>query len=245
MNHEGWRHLVDGRRGPGKLQPDRRSLHRRPQRRSTACSCRAPAAATGPRSTARASRAGARARTKTSRKRRPTSRSARPCRWPKRSPTGLRRRPQGPPDRQGSRARRAAPADGLLDAGTYGDRPARLHLQPAGPGREHRLHTLLLLGRGGRPEAQEGQAPRTGRRRRAGGRAAPAPHEPQRQRRGRARAYANFAKSTQMLEKLRHFDGGVYRRLIALDADLQVAGADLPAGCPRASASTTADPRRS
>lgn len=36
--------------------------------------------------------------------------------------------------------------------------------------------------------------------------------------------YANFAKSTQMLEKLRHFDSGVYRRLIALDADLQSEG---------------------
>ena len=36
--------------------------------------------------------------------------------------------------------------------------------------------------------------------------------------------YANFAKSTRMLEKLRHFDGGVYRRLMALDADLQAQG---------------------
>ncbi len=36
--------------------------------------------------------------------------------------------------------------------------------------------------------------------------------------------YANFAKSTQMLEKLRHFDGGVYRKLMALDADLQSQG---------------------
>lgn len=37
--------------------------------------------------------------------------------------------------------------------------------------------------------------------------------------------YANFAKSTQMLEKLRHFDAGVYRKLIALDADMQSQGA--------------------
>jgi hypothetical protein len=37
-------------------------------------------------------------------------------------------------------------------------------------------------------------------------------------------AYANFAKSTQMLEKLRHFDGDVYRRLMALDMDLQSNG---------------------
>jgi hypothetical protein len=37
-------------------------------------------------------------------------------------------------------------------------------------------------------------------------------------------AYANFAKSTQMLEKLRHFDAGVYRKLMALDADLQSSG---------------------
>ncbi len=36
--------------------------------------------------------------------------------------------------------------------------------------------------------------------------------------------YANFAKSTQMLEKLRHFDAGVYKRLVALDADLQAQG---------------------
>jgi hypothetical protein len=36
--------------------------------------------------------------------------------------------------------------------------------------------------------------------------------------------YANFAKTTEMLEKLRHFDGGVYRRLMALDADLQAEG---------------------
>ncbi|MEX5728710.1 hypothetical protein Ga0609869_002063 [Rhodovulum iodosum] len=36
--------------------------------------------------------------------------------------------------------------------------------------------------------------------------------------------YANFAKSTEMLEKLRHFDGGVYRRLVALDTDLQAQG---------------------
>ena len=36
--------------------------------------------------------------------------------------------------------------------------------------------------------------------------------------------YANFAKSTQMLEKLRHFDGSVYARLMALDADLRSQG---------------------
>ena len=37
-------------------------------------------------------------------------------------------------------------------------------------------------------------------------------------------AYANFAKSTLMLEKLRHFDGKVYERLVALDRDLQGQG---------------------
>jgi hypothetical protein len=37
-------------------------------------------------------------------------------------------------------------------------------------------------------------------------------------------AYANFTKSTQMLEKLRHFDAGVYRKLVALDMDLQSGG---------------------
>jgi hypothetical protein len=36
--------------------------------------------------------------------------------------------------------------------------------------------------------------------------------------------YTNFAKSTQMLEKLRHFDGAIYRKLMALDADLQSQG---------------------
>lgn len=36
--------------------------------------------------------------------------------------------------------------------------------------------------------------------------------------------YANFAKSTQMLEKLRHFDADVYRKLIELDKDLQEQG---------------------
>ncbi|PYG26265.1 hypothetical protein [Pelagimonas varians] len=36
--------------------------------------------------------------------------------------------------------------------------------------------------------------------------------------------YANFAKSTQMLEKLRHFDAEVYRKLMALDRDLQAQG---------------------
>ena len=37
-------------------------------------------------------------------------------------------------------------------------------------------------------------------------------------------AYANFAKSTQMLEKLRHFDGKVYTLLMELDRDLQRQG---------------------
>jgi hypothetical protein len=37
-------------------------------------------------------------------------------------------------------------------------------------------------------------------------------------------AYANFAKSTGMLEKLRHFDGKVYERLVALNGDLQAQG---------------------
>lgn len=37
-------------------------------------------------------------------------------------------------------------------------------------------------------------------------------------------AYANFAKTTQMLEKLHHFDGKVYERLVALDRDLQSQG---------------------
>ncbi|MCG6882313.1 MAG: hypothetical protein LJE62_01020 [Silicimonas sp.] len=37
-------------------------------------------------------------------------------------------------------------------------------------------------------------------------------------------AYANFAKTTEMLQKLRHFDGGVYRRLLALNTDLQKQG---------------------
>ncbi|SLN70567.1 hypothetical protein TRL7639_04174 [Falsiruegeria litorea R37] len=36
--------------------------------------------------------------------------------------------------------------------------------------------------------------------------------------------YANFAKSTQMLEKLRHFGPETYRKLMALDADLQAQG---------------------
>ena len=36
--------------------------------------------------------------------------------------------------------------------------------------------------------------------------------------------YANFAKSTGMLEKLRHFPVGTYRQLMALDADLQAQG---------------------
>ncbi|MDE0588322.1 hypothetical protein OU789_00110 [Halocynthiibacter sp. C4] len=37
-------------------------------------------------------------------------------------------------------------------------------------------------------------------------------------------AYANFAKTTRMLEKLRHFDGKLYERLIALNQDLQSQG---------------------
>ena len=36
--------------------------------------------------------------------------------------------------------------------------------------------------------------------------------------------YANFAKSTQVLEKLRHFGPETYRKLMALDADLQAQG---------------------
>jgi hypothetical protein len=36
--------------------------------------------------------------------------------------------------------------------------------------------------------------------------------------------YANYAKLTRMLEKLRHFDAGIYKRLLALDADLQAKG---------------------
>lgn len=36
--------------------------------------------------------------------------------------------------------------------------------------------------------------------------------------------YANFAKSTGMLEKLRHFDPEIYQKLMALDADLQAQG---------------------
>lgn len=36
--------------------------------------------------------------------------------------------------------------------------------------------------------------------------------------------YANFAKSTRMLEKLRHFDAGVYERLVSLDADFRAKG---------------------
>jgi hypothetical protein len=37
--------------------------------------------------------------------------------------------------------------------------------------------------------------------------------------------YANFAKSTQMLEKLRHMSAKTYQKLIALDQDLQAKGA--------------------
>ncbi|WP_171124270.1 MULTISPECIES: hypothetical protein [unclassified Ruegeria] len=36
--------------------------------------------------------------------------------------------------------------------------------------------------------------------------------------------YANFAKSTQMLEKIRHFSPSTYRRLVALNNDLQSQG---------------------
>jgi len=36
--------------------------------------------------------------------------------------------------------------------------------------------------------------------------------------------YANFSKSTQMLEKLRHMDAGTYQSLMALDQDLQSKG---------------------
>ncbi len=44
--------------------------------------------------------------------------------------------------------RRHARADGVLDERPRGHHPARLHLQPAGPYREHRLPALLGLGRG-------------------------------------------------------------------------------------------------
>jgi hypothetical protein len=37
--------------------------------------------------------------------------------------------------------------------------------------------------------------------------------------------YANFAKSTQMLEKIRHMDADTYKKLMALNADLQGGGA--------------------
>ncbi len=37
-------------------------------------------------------------------------------------------------------------------------------------------------------------------------------------------AYANFAKSTQMLEKIRHFSPDTYRKLITLNEDLQTSG---------------------
>lgn len=40
-------------------------------------------------------------------------------------------------------------------------------------------------------------------------------------------AYANFAKSTGMLEKLRHLNAGTYDKLLALNADLQSGGAML------------------
>ncbi|MGR3661816.1 MAG: hypothetical protein ACU0CA_11615 [Paracoccaceae bacterium] len=36
--------------------------------------------------------------------------------------------------------------------------------------------------------------------------------------------YANFSKSTKMLEKLRHMNGDIYRKLIALNGDLQGGG---------------------
>jgi hypothetical protein len=36
--------------------------------------------------------------------------------------------------------------------------------------------------------------------------------------------YANFTKSTQMLEKLRHMDEETYRKLMALDRDLRNTG---------------------
>jgi len=37
-------------------------------------------------------------------------------------------------------------------------------------------------------------------------------------------AYANFAKTTEMLQKLRHFDAGVYGKLVLLNTDLQLQG---------------------
>lgn len=38
-------------------------------------------------------------------------------------------------------------------------------------------------------------------------------------------AYANFTKSTEMLEKLRHFNGDVYTKLLAMNADFAAKGA--------------------
>ncbi len=37
-------------------------------------------------------------------------------------------------------------------------------------------------------------------------------------------AYANFAKSTEMLEKIRHFNADTYRKLMELDSDLRTQG---------------------
>ena len=37
-------------------------------------------------------------------------------------------------------------------------------------------------------------------------------------------AYANFAKSTQMLEKMRHFGPETYKRLVQLNADFEKKG---------------------
>lgn len=39
--------------------------------------------------------------------------------------------------------------------------------------------------------------------------------------------YANYTKRTKMLEKIRHYDAGVYRRLLALDADFAAGGEQL------------------
>jgi len=41
---------------------------------------------------------------------------------------------------------------------------------------------------------------------------------------GGRRAYVNYTKKTQMLEKIRHYNAGTYRRLLALDSDFHQQG---------------------
>jgi hypothetical protein len=221
MNHAGWQVLTKAETDPDSYSPTD-DLFTADRSRSTACSC-SPGARYGSEVNGTRKSGWGKGQNLDFQETAPFLALRFPTPLAEAIAEGVAKAVRDPQIKGHGRGRRSA-AGGLLDARRREHRAARLHLQPAGPvgNIDYRPYWMWV---------EDGALKRERAERHGSAEDAPAPDAIRVKRTrlndndagGRVQ-YANFAKTTQMLEKLRHFPATAYGKLMALHGDLQSGG---------------------